>query len=154
MGMRTWPLAITVKLFLLLGSSLICLLLLVCGCGFAWEGLDYEEDLTADYAVWAIDSSHTDTMLVKKVGGSGGSGVVWPMVFAYGWNEDFIIVKQHPEIDHWGHIDTTTTNWFIIRVKTGEVYGPLTEPEYIELRRKLGIPRELDFSRTIEYRLK
>jgi len=72
------------------------------------------------------------------------------MVFAYGWNDDFIIAKQHPNPDDFGSVETDITNWFIIEVATGEVYGPLTEQEYIDLREKLGVPDSLTFTRTIE----
>ena len=73
------------------------------------------------------------------------------MVFAYGWNSNFIIAKQHPTKDIMEPtIDTGITNWFIIQVSTGEVYGPLSEQEYTKLREELDVPTELTFTETIE----
>jgi hypothetical protein len=117
---------------------------------FFLEGLAYEEDLVADYAVWAVDTGAW-TGIVEKTSNSGGSFIVGPMVYAYGWNDDFIIAKQHPNPNHnVSDVDTSTTNWFIIEVQAGEVYGPLREQEYEELREKLGVPNELVFTRTVE----
>ena len=119
-------------------------------CCFALEGLAYEQDLVADYAVWAVDT-RAWTTIVKKVGDSGGSAIVGAMVYAYGWNDDFIIAKQHPNPDLDSRaVDTSVTNWFIVEVETGIVHGPLNEQECVELRRELGVPDELVFTRTVE----
>jgi hypothetical protein len=40
--------------------------------------------------------------------------------------------------------------WFIIEVQTREVYGPLSEQRYEELREELGVPEELVFTETVE----
>jgi hypothetical protein len=72
------------------------------------------------------------------------------MVFAYGWNEAFIIAKQHPNLDGFDEIDTGVTYWFIVEVANREIHGPLSETEYLGLRKELAIPRDLDFVKTIE----
>jgi hypothetical protein len=40
--------------------------------------------------------------------------------------------------------------WFITKVQTREVYGPLSEQMYEELREELGVPEELVFTETVE----
>ena len=60
-------------------------------------GLAYEEDLVNGYAVWAADTIQDAAIVLKDKGGPGGIVVVPHTVFAYGWNDDFIIAKRHPE---------------------------------------------------------
>lgn len=126
----------------------VVLLLSALACGGI--GLAYEHDLVRDYAIWATDLKAQAAVVQKDPDSSSASPVVGPMVFAYGWNEAFIIAKQHPSLDRSNEIDTGVTHWFIVEVANREVHGPLTEPEYLELREKLAIPRDLDFVKTIE----
>jgi hypothetical protein len=127
--------------------GLILLLTLACG----GIGLAYEHDLTQDYAVWATDLM-TQAAVVQKdaQGGSGASSVVRPMVFSYGWNETFIIAKQHPNLDGFDEVETSVTHWFIIEVTSDTVHGPLTEDEYHRLYQRLGVPDDLDFTETVK----
>jgi len=126
----------------------IVLLLSALACGGI--GLAYEYDLVRDYAIWATDLKAQAAVVQKIPDSSSASIVVKPMVFAYGWNEAFIIAKQHPYLGLSDGIDTGVTHWFIVEVANREVHGPLTEPEYLELHEKLAIPHDLDFVRTIE----
>lgn len=114
-------------------------------------GLLYEKDLVSKYAVWAPDIGEQAAVIKKKDGTNGASGVVPAMVYAYGWNDKFIITKEHPPLGNSLFVvDITKTNWFIVEVKSGTVHGPLTEQGYIELRRKLGMPDTLVFTEFIE----
>ena len=126
------------------------LLLAVQGCPWA-EGLAYkDDDLPGKYAVWAVDTT-SNAAIVEKRGGGVGIDVVGSMVFAYGWNDDFIIAKQHPPCpDDRYRIDTSTTHWHLIEVKTKTVHGPLTEDAFGELRNELKVPPELSFTKTIQ----
>jgi len=136
-----WP-----GLCIVLPFALLLLAALACG----GIGLAYEHDLTGDYAIWAGDLLEQAAVVKKIPDSSSASTVVNPMVFAYGWNEDFIIAKQHPNLDDFDEIDTQTTNWFIVNVKTQKVYGPMTEKEFAQRRQELGVPQELTFIRAIE----
>ena len=113
-------------------------------------GLAYEYDLTAGYAVWATDQLEQAAVVRKDPQSSSASSVIWPMVFAFGWNDDFIIAQRHPARDNFDDVDMTVTEWYILVVAEGEVHGPLTEVEYRQLRQDLGVPSGLDFSQTIE----
>ena len=81
-----------------------------------------------------------------------------PMVFAYGWNDDFIIAKQHPrDPNERDKIDVGTTHWYIVEVKTEDVrakpediHGPLTEEEFRQSRVRLGVPDKLSFTKTLK----
>jgi hypothetical protein len=125
----------------------LCLLVASLACGGI--GLAYEHDLTRDYAVWAPDLVEQAAIVEKIPGTSSATVVVDSMVVAYGWNDDFIIAKQHPNLDGFSQVDTSLTYWFIVRVATGDVYGPLTEEEYLQHRREFSMPDELDFTRII-----
>ena len=93
--------------------------------------------------MWATDIIE-DACVVRKIKGSSGASTVVPRtVFAYGWNDDFIIAKQHPEKKD-GKVDTSTTYWYIVKVASGKVHGPMTEDEFTKLRTKLKVP-ELPF---------
>ena len=131
--------------------ALVVMVLSSLACCFALEGLAYEQDLVADYAVWAVDTRAWTAIVEKDRDSTGASTIVGQMVYAYGWNDDFIIAKQHPNPDlDPRDVDTSVTNWFIVEVETGNVHGPLSEQEYVELRRELGVPDELVFTRTVE----
>lgn len=127
------------KLYCLL--SIFAVAILVTGCP---EGLAYEEDLCNGYAVWAVDVMKKAAVVHKEKGDSLAKVVVPHTVFAYGWNDDFIIAKRHPEKKD-RTIDTSVTYWYIIEVTSGDVHGPLNEDEFRELRTKLKVPEEISF---------
>ncbi len=83
--------------------------------------------------------------------GPDGCQIVEPKVTSYGWNHDFIIAKQNPVLG-WTdeNVALYITHWFIIEVASGKVHGPLTKDEFIELRRTLGVPSDLTFTRNVE----
>ena len=122
--------------------SICAVVIFVGGCPF--HGPIYEEDLVNGYAVWALDVMQDAAIVLKDKGGSGGTVVVPHMVFAYGWNDDFIIAKQHPEKKD-RKVDISITYWYIIEVASGDVHGPLNEDEFDKLRTELNVPSELSF---------
>jgi hypothetical protein len=133
-----------------LPATLWVSLLLIGAGGCPFVGLAYEDDMVANYAVWAVDALD-DAAIVRKTTANGATNVVGPMVFAYGWNNDFILAKQHP-VREWPKVDTGTTHWFIIEVGSGNVHGPLTERQYNELRQTIGVPPELTFTKKVAKR--
>jgi hypothetical protein len=128
------------KLYCLL--SIFAVAILVVGCPFM--GLAYEEDLVNGYAVWAADKMEQAAVVKKHKGSSSATHVVPATVFAYGWNDDFIIAKQHPRKKD-KKVDTNLTYWYIVEVASGNVHGPLSEDEFNKLRTKLKVPAEISF---------
>ena len=123
--------------------SLCAVVIFVGGCPFT--GLVYEEDLVNGYAVWANDVVEQAHIVRKRQGSSGYSTTVVPRtVFAYGWNDDVIIAKRHPEKKD-GKVDISTTHWYIVEVASAKVHGPLSEGEFNKLRTKLKVPAEISF---------
>ena len=116
----------------------------VCLLSGCWGlGLSGEHDLVGAYALWAVDARE-QMSLVKKDGRGGGIGVVGPTVFAAGWNNDFIMLMQHPG-DAFGKHDKSVTNFFVLRLKDEKLFGPLTKAQFEEQRKIFGIPTELGF---------
>ena len=122
--------------------SICAVVIFVGGCPF--HGPIYEEDLVNGYAVWAADTMKDAAIVLKDKGSSGAIGVVPRTVFAYGWNDDFIIAKRHPEKKN-RKVDTSLTYWYIVEVASGDVHGPLNEDEFDKLRTELKVPPELSF---------
>jgi hypothetical protein len=109
-------------------------------------GSAYEEDLVAGYQVIAGDSIQDAT-----IQGPNGGQLIAPKVTSYGWNDDFIIATQNPVLG-WTNENVALyiTHWFIIEVRSGKVHGPLTKEQYIELRKSLGVPSDLTFTRNVD----
>jgi len=118
------------------------LLTMAGGCPF--QGLVYDDDLVGGYAVWATDVLEEASIVLKRADGRGGVSVVPAMVFAYGYNDQFIIAKRRPA--EYGRIKDTTIQWYIIGVQSKRVHGPLTEDEFQRLRNALRVPGNLSFT--------
>ncbi len=130
-------------------SVLIAGLLVLGTGGCPFVGLEYEDDLVGDYAVWAVDVPE-QAAVVRKTSPNGALDVVSPMVFAYGHDNRFIIAQQHPMRD-W-KVDATVTHWFVVEVETGKVHGPLTQEQYGAIREEIGVPAGLSFTKRIDLR--
>ena len=130
------------KLYYLL--SIFAVAIFVGGCCF-FHFPAYKENLGNGYAVYAADVMR-DVCIIRKdpKRSPWGIQVVPSTVFAYGWNDDFILAKRHPEKKD-RKVDTSVTYWYIIEVTSGDVHGPLNEDEFRKLRTKLKVPEEISF---------
>jgi len=120
-------------------SLIVALLIGMGGCCWLWPwdiGLAYEDDMAADYAVWALDSRES-AAIVRKTGPHGATVIVGDGITVYGWNSDFIIAKRG------------IADWYVVEVATEKVHGPLTEEQYAGLRHVLGVPPSLTFTRNV-----
>ncbi len=142
-------LALSVPKSIPVALSIFLLAFATLGCG--GFGLAYEENLTGPYAVWATDTNSQAAIVQRDEDpdSSSATTVIDSMVFAYGWNKNFIIAKQHPNPENLTNIDISITHWFILETATGQVHGPLTEEAFNTLRNELGIPTSLSFTATI-----
>jgi hypothetical protein len=127
----------------------IYLLLLMSSC----HGSAYEEYLVDNYSLKAMDVK--SGMSVFYNDNEYLIGVIQPTVFAVGYNNDFIIAKQHPNI--FPEIDRSITNYFIIPIKNRvaesaekNVIGPLTVEEFNAMQKELGVPESLIFTNVFE----
>jgi hypothetical protein len=113
------------------------------GCGFL-----HEEKLTGNYSLIAVDTM--DQMAVDYMHEGGvGHGRINETVFAVGWDERFIVAKQHPGNDR------SVTHYYYLEMAKDRPYadpelsvsGPLTEAEFARHREDLKLPA---FTRVIK----
>ncbi len=124
----------------------ICLFVavsLLSGCGFA-----HDEQLTGPYRLIAVDT--LDQMSVSYgLPGGDAVGRISETVFSVGWNDRYIVAKQHPNNDrtitHFYYLDISRDSTYADPIAS--VTGPLTEAEFLGKRRDLALP---DFTRNIK----
>ncbi len=118
----------------------------------ACQAFFYEEHIIGNYYLVAVDGDE-DMCISYQVEDQKmyGEIIIPSTVFAVGYDEDFIIVKQHPM--NFPDVDKSITNYFIIPVKnkihkTLELnkIGPLSLEEFNKKRNELNIPQELAFT--------
>ena len=117
------------------------------GC-FAFEGLAYEKNLTGRYALWAVDTRETMSLVRTEPPGKTGRCAidrVSATVFGVGWSDSFIIAKQHPR-EFPNEPDRSITNWYIVRTADDTVFGPFDEETFAVKRDELGVPGDLEFT--------
>ena len=126
--------------FLILSALAVAMMLAGCGgIGFA-----YEKHLSGKYGLVAVDT--LDQMAVCEMQPDGnGIGVIDETVFAVGWDDHFIIAKQHPN-DASHHIDKSVTNFYILQVSDGKLTGLLDEAAFSRERARLGVSDGLSFT--------
>ncbi|TDU66492.1 hypothetical protein EI77_03587 [Prosthecobacter fusiformis] len=127
--------------WLLKGLALLACTSFLTGCGFV-----HDEVVTGPYRLVAVDID-ADMSLCYSLG-NDAIGRVNETVFAVGWNDTYVVAKQHPDNDR-----KITHYYFIERSKDGPyvdppecVTGPLTEMEFRQKQQELNLPA---FSRTI-----
>lgn len=111
------------------------------GCGFV-----HDERLTGDYRLIAVDV--LEQMSVCRSLQDGLSvGCINETVFSVGWNEHYIVAKQHPGNDrgvtHYYYLDISRDSPHADPNQS--VTGPLTETEFKKRQAELNLP---DFRRT------
>jgi len=113
----------------------------------------YEEKLAPGYELSANDD--ISGMSIYANDGQYQIGVINATVFSVGFNQDFIIAKQHPFVGN--TINKSITNYYIMPIKDKvnvspdeNKIGPLSQEMFLIKRKELEIPDNLDFSITIE----
>jgi hypothetical protein len=116
--------------------------LVFAGCG------SHQEHLVGPYSLSAVDVPE-QTSVYYELGDGSGIGRIGPTAFSVGWNDRYIVAKQHPAANR------SITNFFYLDISkdskyaepSNSVVGPLTEREFTQKKRELGLP---DFTRTIK----
>ena len=112
-----------------------------------------EEQLVGRYYLTAMDYVDEGMNLSYVLESGDFIGVVNSTVFAVGYNDEYIIVKQHPR-KFPNPPDKSITNYFIVPIKD-QVHaspdenkiGPLTKEEFVIKRKELGISDSLTFTK-------
>lgn len=107
-------------------------------------------EINKDYYVDYIDSE-SQMSIFYTYNGKDDIGVVNETVFAVGYNDEFIIAKQHPDGNK------QITNYLIIPLKfklhidpEENKFGPLNFQEFQNKRIELKIPKNLQFTEVFE----
>ena len=126
-------------------SSIIPLLfcLLITGCGFV-----HDEHIIGSYRLIAVDTG-SQSSISYDLGNGSSVGRINKTVFAYGFDQRYIVAKQHPD----GR--KSITNYFYLNMKKDSKYaepsasvtGPLTQKEFEAQALKLKLPK---FTRTLK----
>jgi len=113
----------------------------------------YEKELTAGYELSANDD--ISGMSIYANDGQYQVGVVNATVFSVGFDQNFIIAKQHPFKNN--SINKSVTNYYIVPVKDKintspdeNKIGPLTQEEFFIKRKELEVSDNLNFTITID----
>lgn len=127
----------------------IGILFLVVGCIGA---ASHNEKLIGRFYLLAMDDMND--MTVCHLDSIYRIGIVPPTVFAVGFNDNYILVKQHPE--KFPEIDKSITNYYIIPIKNVQYYnekdiiGPMTKEQFKNKRKELKIPDALSFTKVFK----
>ena len=124
------------------------------GCSFA-----YNRKVTGRYHLIATDTGEEMCLSFKLGNSENYQVIVDQTVFAIGYNDKYIIAKQHPLLtdplrqQHPGQQDKGVTNYFIVPIHQSDMdnglldtIGPLTLAQFNERRQELKIPEKLDFT--------
>ena len=116
----------------------IILLLTLAGC----RGFVIDEHVCNNYYLTAIDLREEVSLVYRDPANSGGYGdVIGSVVYAIGFNNKYIIAKQHPRV-----FINAPTNYFIVPIKERitresckDILGPLTAIQFNKKRKELGL---------------
>lgn len=155
--MQTGPRFKTVlnKTTSILIKPLLVFVLLIAGLvafHFSWQRFAYDEHLDGPYHLTAMD--FLEEMSLDYDLSGGFKGRIGPTVFAAGWNEDYIVVKEHPLGKAYTVNRSVTHYHYLIRALDHDlaepdvsVRGPFNEAEFMKEKERLNLP---DFSKEIE----
>ena len=135
----------------------LLLLLIMCELLHGCTSFVIKDHLFGNYFLVAPDDGHQlGLAYYTPKDGDSYAAIISATVFAVGYNEKYLIAKQHPFIfSRPPNKDTTNyyilqiTNDFNFRTMDG-LFGPLTLDQFILKRHELGIPDSLIFTKEYE----
>lgn len=117
-------------------TLILLLAVALAGCGYT-----YDEHLVGPYDLIAIDVPQ-QMSVYYNLGNGDGIGRINQTVFSVGWNNRYIVAKQHPDNDR------KVTNFFYLDMTKDypdadpsvSVTGSLTEAQFERKRAELALP--------------
>jgi hypothetical protein len=133
-------------------KKILCFTVLWLFCG-SCGGLVIKENIFGNYYLIAADANEDLTLSYHDSSdGAIYGGIIEPTVFAIGFNENYIIAKQHPRTFP-NPPDKNITNFYILPIKKGfnwrtknGLLGPLTSNQFSQKRKELNISDSLNFT--------
>jgi hypothetical protein len=124
-------------------AALLIAALVLSGCGFV-----HDEQLTGPYHLIAVDTLGEMSLSYRLPGGRA-VGRIPQTVFSVGWDNRYIVARQHPGNNR------SITQFYYLTISRDSAYadpsvsvtGPMSEPEFLRKQAELGLPA---FSRTIK----
>lgn len=129
-------------------SLLFVCIFFLSGCGLFDSG---RHQITNGYSSLYIDDPYLNIYIELN----DSISILGPCVSEVGFDDNFIIVLQHPLIGEFPREkkDTSISNYYIIPLinkinenPTKNIFGPLTKSDYYEKRRELNISQNLNFT--------
>lgn len=122
----------------------LTLAIILNGCG---QSLTYEQHITGNYYLVAGDVFEQMTVSRKTANKSNSYTIVIDStVYNVDWNNDAIVIKQHPS--KFGEpVNKTITNYFILLLSSDDIYGPYDKKEHLVKLQSLGIHKNFEFSK-------
>jgi hypothetical protein len=127
----------------------VCLVVYICilssvaallsGCDDLWLDTYWR---SGKYVLMAVDTPGQMFLGIDQ-GNGAAVGIVGPTVFSVGADDRYIVVKQHPATDLFGHFDRSVTNYFIVDravVPDGALRGPSNAGEFAALSASMALP--------------
>ena len=116
-------------------------LIMLTGCaGLA----DYSLDLPGNYSI-VRTSAHQVKVALKISDSHWGSDVIPTKVTEVAWDDSYILAKQlglvnDPKSSNGYQIpNNDDVHFWILEIKSGEVFGPLDEVNFVEKKNEFGI---------------
>ena len=133
------------KAKLMLAVCVLGIVSMLSGCGL---GFSHNEHLIGPYRLIAVDTSEQMTV-VYDLGDGGFVGRIPQTVFSVGWNDNYIVAKQHPNNNR------SFTNYYFLEIAKDSAHagpkesvtGPLTQEQFAVKQAELQLP---PFTRTIK----
>jgi hypothetical protein len=131
----------------------ILFLCIVFGLFEGCTGFAIKRQLFGNYYLVATDGDEGLSLTYHGPNDGNTYGDIVPAtVFAIGYNDSFMIIKQHPRTFP-NPPNRNVTNYFILPIKKdfnyrtmNEMIGPISFEQFTQKRRELGIPDSLSFS--------
>ena len=124
-------------------------LLLLTGCaGLA----DYSLDLPGNYSI-VRTSAHQVTLAPKISDTHWGSNVIPSKITEATWDDNYILVKQlglmdDPNSSNGYQVPNKDDEYFwILEIKSGNVFGPLDEEQFVEKKLELSISENVQLKK-------
>lgn len=120
---------------------------------FSCSGFALKKHVVGNYYLIATDVvEDIDLCYYEPKDNQNYGSITGSTIFAIGFNNKYIIAKQHPRTFP-NPPDTTQTNYYILPIKSSMdwrskngLMGPLTLEQFNEKRKELNIPKELTFN--------
>ncbi len=133
------------------GFSKFLLIVIFSGLLYGCSGAgDYGTSLPDGYSLLR---SSANMVTINKQEGEGvwGDALIPPKITELTWNNDYILAKQlglklnNPKDpnDTYKIPDESKVNYWILQINGDNIYGPLTDSEFVQKKKELSIPSNI-----------